>query len=60
MQKNIHFVINDETDSIEYYVNGKLITDCFSKDDEELVGLVKQLHEFANIPIYREIENIEW
>lgn len=60
MKKNIYFVINDENDSVEYYVDGECITDCFSKDNEELIGLVKQLHEFANIPIYREIENVEW
>ncbi len=60
MKKNIYFVIDDEKNFVEYYVDGECITNCFSKKDNELVDLVKQLHEFADIPVYRKIENIEW
>lgn len=53
--KNISFVINDEF--IEYYVDGKCITDCFSKTDE-VAELVQQLHDFANIPLYKNVNYV--
>lgn len=53
--KNVSFVIKDEF--IEYYVDGKCITDCFSKSGE-LLELVQQLHDWAGIPLYKNIDNV--
>ena len=53
MKKNIHFVINEDNNCVEFYVNGECITDCFSLSDRKLVDLVEQLSEFADVPIYK-------
>lgn len=53
MKKNIHFVINEDKNFIEFHVNGECITDCFSLDNTELIDLVEQLSEFADVPIYK-------
>lgn len=54
--KNVHFVFSN--DYIEYYVDGKLISDCFSYSDD-ILDLIAQLHDFADVPIYKELDNID-
>lgn len=54
--KNIYFVFC--AGYIEYYVNGKLISDCFTYSDD-ILDLIDQLHEFANVPIYKELNNVD-
>lgn len=49
--KNFYFVKNEE--QYEFWVEGKLITDCFS--GEEVEELIRQLVYFADIPIYKSI-----
>lgn len=53
--KHVSFVVTDNY--IEYYVDGECITDCFSKS-EEVVELVQQLHDWAGIPLYKNIDYV--
>ena len=60
MIKNIHFVIDENNNRFEVWVNGECITDCYSMDEEGF-DLMTDLVKFANIPLYREvsIDNLE-
>lgn len=54
MMKNFHFVINEEREEFELWVNGECITDCFSLKSEA-ADLLEQLVEFANVPCYERL-----
>ena len=55
MKKNIYFVYNKENGEYEFYVNGELITDCFSNSGE-VADLILQLNKFADVPIYQAVD----
>lgn len=48
----VYFVLNEETELIELWVDGELITSCLSPEDEVL-SLISQLSNHANIPTYK-------
>jgi len=50
--KNTFFVIKEDYQTFEYWVNGECITDCFGLGDDG-AELMAQLAEFSNIPVYR-------
>lgn len=56
--KNICFIYNEDNDTFELHVNGECITDCFSTEGE-CGELIEQLNEFANVPIYKEINKAQ-
>jgi hypothetical protein len=51
MINNFCFVINEEDEAFELWVNGECITDCFYLKGEE-AELMYQLARFANVPCY--------
>lgn len=50
--KKIYFVICEERNEFELWVDGELITDCFSLD-EESYDLMHDLVKFAEVPVYK-------
>lgn len=56
--KNISFIINQKDGTISLLVDGEVITDCFSLYNEELLELISQLGEFANVPILADVTHI--
>lgn len=54
MMKNLHFVINEEREEFELWVDGACITDCFSLRSGE-ADLMEQLVEFAHVPCYKQL-----
>lgn len=53
--KNFYFVINEEFNYFELWVDGKCITDCFSLDSNSEADLMEQLVEFADVPCYKKL-----
>jgi len=51
---NFYFVLNEEEDYFELWVDGKCITDCFSLSDAS-ADVMEQLVEFANVPCYKKL-----
>lgn len=56
--KNIYFIYNEDNDTFELHVNGECITDCFSTGGE-CGDLIEQLYEFADVPIYKNIDKAQ-
>jgi hypothetical protein len=54
MMKNLHFVIDEEREEFELWVDGACITDCFSLTSEA-ADLMEQLVEFAHVPCYKKL-----
>jgi len=51
---NFFFVINENDNSFELWIDDKCITDCFSLN-EESAEVMEQLVEFANVPCYKKL-----
>lgn len=56
--KNIYFIYNEDNDTFELHVDGECITDCFSTEGE-CGDLIEQLYEFADVPIYKNIDETQ-
>lgn len=52
--ENFYFIINDENNTFELWVNGECITDCFLLADRE-ADLMEELVHFADVPCYKRI-----